>query len=134
MGWSSEFFTSLGSGVGVRTMPTGNSGLTYTFAVPYDYAGGDIVIREWYYIHDASGLAKIERSVVRLSPTNVETTVEFHSPYDVSTAYRTNIISGSNVSAGDIFWVEMARIGDDSADTMGRLDLRALVVEYSAEQ
>jgi hypothetical protein len=38
------------------------------------------------------------------------------------------------VGAGDIFWVEMQRTGDDPADTMGRLDVRAIVIEYVADQ
>lgn len=128
----------MANGFGVRTMPTGSTGLTYTFAIPYDYAGGDIVIREWYQNHDAGGLARLDRTIGRLSPTNVETTIEFHNNYDISgiccSLYRTNVISGANVQAGDIFWVEMARIGDDPTDTMGRLDVRAIVVEYLADQ
>jgi hypothetical protein len=123
---------------GVRTMPTGTTGLTYTFGVPYDYAGGDIVIREWYRNHDAGGTAVFDRTIDRLTAANVETTIEFQGTYDISGAccglYRSNVISGANVGAGDIFWVFMARFGDDPSDTMGRLDVRAIVVEYLADQ
>jgi hypothetical protein len=135
MGWSSEFYPTMVSGGGVRMMPTGNSSVTYTFAIPYDYAGGDIVIREWYAPHDVVGLAKIERTITRLTTSNVETTVESQSTYDLAFVhYRTNVMPGSGFAAGDIVWVVMARIGDDPADTMGRLDLRAVAVEYTAEQ
>jgi hypothetical protein len=127
------------TGVAVRIMPAGNTSFVYSFAIPYDYAGGDIVIREWWYVHDNSGTAKIQRNVDRLSATNIQSGVEFHAPYDLSSGslgdhYRTNVITGSNVSAGDIFAVVIARLGDDSGDTMGRLDIRAIAVEYDASQ
>ncbi len=132
-GWNSE--TTMAPGYGVRMMSTGSTTVGYTFAIPYDYQGGDITVREWYLVNDATGTAKISRNTNKVSSGGTISSLGSASgDLTVSSggdAYRTYTISSSNVTAGDIFQVLLARNGDDSADTMGRLDIRAIAVEYT---
>jgi hypothetical protein len=137
MGWSSE--TTMALGFGVRMMSSGGTGVAYTFAIPYDYQGGNITVREWYHIHDAVGTAKLTRTSSKMSSSGTATTFESGVSDDLTSAsggdtYRTYTISSSNVSSGDMFRVELDRNGDDSGDTMGRLDLVAVAVEYTGTQ
>jgi len=120
-------------------MPSGDTGVVYTFTVPYDYAGGDLTIREWWRPHDYAGNAAIFRWVSKMDSGGQATDVESDVPFiftpsapDVQRVWTYNASLGIN--GGDIIWVEMARRGDMPEDTVGRLDLRAVAVEYIAEQ
>jgi hypothetical protein len=137
MGHNSESGIN-GGGFGVRLTSSGGSVVLYTFMVPYDYAGDDLTIREWWHQHDASGTAKVVRWISKLTADGQDIGLESATPFDVTTACcipsRTWDILADLVAPGDIFWVEMERSGDHPDDTMGRLDLRAVAVEYQADQ
>lgn len=137
MGWPSEFTSTLAVGFGVRMMPppSNSTGATYTFAIPYDYAGGDLRIREWYRQHDTVGTAKLIRNIVKNASQDTQIiNVLNSSPYDITNQgnfMNITSISASQVNPGDLFWIQLQRPGLPG-DTMGRLDLNAVAVEYTS--
>lgn len=137
MGQNSETLTKPG-GHGVRMATSGFSNAIYTFAVPYDYAGGDLNVREWYVVHDAGGTAKIFRTMNKMLPNDEIVGVGGSEPHDAEASCcdfrRSSSLPASQVAPGDLFWVVLVRDGDLAGDTMGRLDLKAVAVEYQADQ
>lgn len=140
MGWPSEFYSSMGLGWGVRMMSSGNTGAVYTFALPFDYAGGDHRVREWYYVHDAAGTAVLNKTIQSSASsdgtvTNIESGVSDNlTASSQGDIVKVSTISASSVHKGDLFNVQIGRSGDDASDTMGRLDLKGVAVEYTANQ
>lgn len=136
MGWNSEFDINFGTGFGVRLMAGGETSVMYTFAIPYDYAGGDLTVREWYLVHDNSGTAVMTRSYNKMTSLDqiLGVSSNVHNLTGQSETARSWTIPASHVSPGDVFWVVIRRSGSNSSDTMGRLDLQAVAVEYIADQ
>lgn len=141
MGWSSEFYAQMAAGFGVRTMSDGNTSAIYSFVVPYDYAGGDLTVREWWRVGDYFGTANLLLASYRMTPSGGGGGIDYQyfnytvNPPQDAENQRTRIIPESNLfGPGDIIWTQYERQGSSPEDTMGRLDLRAVAVEYTAEQ
>jgi hypothetical protein len=138
MGWNSEFTLATGVGFGVRMLSSGNTSVIYSFAVPQDYAGGDLVIKEWYRLHDTLGVAKIFRHIGKVTESGQTVSVQGDTPFDLigttGFPYRTWTLSGASVLPGELVRIQLERRGDLAGDTMGRLDILAVAVDYPAEQ
>ncbi|GEM_PF-4241012 len=140
MGLHAEPAVGFYGGFGVRLMSSGGSTAIYSFLVPADYAGGDLKVREWYREHDSGGVgtAKIFRWLTKLTSTNqtvgLESSVPFPLTNCVGFCARTWTLAEASAAGGDLFWVELERQGDLGDDTMGRLDLIGVAVEYLAIQ
>lgn len=136
MGLHAEPGAGFYGGFGVRLMSTGGSTAIYTFMVPYDYAGGDLVVREWYRPHDQPGTAKLFRWITKLTANSQEVGLESGVSFDYvcCTSARTWTLPAASFAPGDILWVELERQGDLGDDTMGRLDIKGVGVEYQADQ
>ncbi len=138
MGYTTETFASFP--FGIRTLTTGQTAAIYTFAVPYDYVGGDLTIREWWRIHDNFGTAAIFRWASRQTTDGQDLGIVSGEPFYITAdagwgGQRIWTFPTSwGFSAGDIIEVWMERRGDLPEDNAGRLDLRAVAVDYTAEQ
>jgi hypothetical protein len=118
-------------------MPSAGASLVfYSFVIPPDYAGGDVTIREWWQGHDNPGVARLDRRMNRLPPNTASAVyiATVTHDYTCCDSARTWTLSASSIAAGDLIYIDIVRYGDDSADTMGRLGLLAVGVEYTADQ
>lgn len=143
MGINSESgFNSMGFGVRMLADVDTTNAL-YSFAIGYDYAGGDLKVRELYRVHDAFGTARIDCSMAKQKPGQIgeagglgcgsashNLTFDNAFPTFVWMLPATSLTPGG----GDLFWVTLNRLGSHSSDTMGRLDLIGVAVEYQAIQ
>lgn len=119
-----------------------SSGVTdveYTFGVPYSYAGGPLKVREYYLTHDAAGTAVIERFTHRLGFDGLIESLELNEPFNFVDPvggwnYRSWTIPDGWVRPGDMIKVRLRRYGDDAADTMGRLEILGVAVDYTTSQ
>lgn len=127
-------------GFGARLNSTGFTEAIYTFAIPYDYVGGDLTVREWFRWHDNVGVAKMTRPIDKLPNGGGQTILISTNNADLLTTAdngfpsRTYTIPSASVNRGEIFYAALQREGDLPDDTSGRLDLIGVAVEYPADQ
>lgn len=140
MGWPTESMSMISWGTGIRVVGTGDSGLNYSFAIPYDYAGGDLKVREWWVPWSPLGTAVILRHTKKLTPDGQLIPIEdgWVTRHDLTLTeegQRTWILPASlGFGPGDIIWIGLWRHGDNPADTGADADLKAVGVEYQSEQ
>ncbi len=132
---------------GVRLFSSGTTVVTYWCALGSDYGAGDLKISEWYRQHDQVGNTVFSISTLRMTqgvlPTN-NVSPHFANgigpasmppiPQECCFILHSYVVPGGSLAGGDAFWVQLTRFGDDPNDTMGRLDLIAVTVEYMASQ
>ncbi|NIT04296.1 hypothetical protein GTO10_05255 [Candidatus Saccharibacteria bacterium] len=140
MGWPSEEGWDV-FGNGIRTRGWGGSGYNYSFVLPYDYAGGDLIVREWWQsIDNLGGTATFLYYAKKMTPSGQMISLSSGwERFDFSMPnweeQRTWTLPASlGFEAGDMIWAHFWRQGNDPVDTMGRADLKAVGVEYTAEQ
>ena len=121
-----------------RYAVTGTTQCGHYFAMPFDYASGDVTLKFGWTIHDNAGVVKLERLLWRadsdtgaltfLGTADVSVTVGFPDEGLIEI-----VIPEAEVVAGDFYYVDIRRLGDDATDTAGRWALRSgIAAEYVA--